>query len=61
MVDKPSKYPWSSYQINGRDKQSGLCKPHEQEVALGTSAKERLSEYRNLFKEHIEDSLITDI
>jgi putative transposase len=32
MVDEPSKYPWSSYQINGRGKQSDLCKPHEQYV-----------------------------
>jgi putative transposase len=61
MVDEPSKYPWSSYQINGLGKQSDLCKPHEQYVALGTSVKERRSEYRNLFKQHIKDSLITDI
>lgn len=61
MVDEPSQYPWSSYQINALGKESTLCMPHPLYAALGRDAETRQAEYRALFKHHIDCKLIDEI
>ena len=61
MVDRPSAYKWSSYQINALGKQSALCTPHVQYLALGHDMRQRQMAYRALFSSHIEGKLLEDI
>ncbi|MDD4928922.1 MAG: transposase [Gallionella sp.] len=61
MVAQPSDYRWSSYQINALGKVSGLCTPHPLYLALGRDPIERQSNYRELFRLHIEGKLLEDI
>lgn len=61
MVTEPSDYVWSSYQINGLGKTSELCTPHTLYLDLGQSEEERQRHYRDLFRDHVEESLLTDI
>ena len=61
MVGQPSDYVWSSYSINALGKKSELCTPHPLYLALGSEPKERQSNYRELFKYHVEGSLLEDI
>jgi REP-associated tyrosine transposase len=46
MVDDPSQYLWSSYQINGLGKKSDLCTPHDQYLPLAKEESERQKVYR---------------
>jgi putative transposase len=61
MVDHPSDYPWSSYPINALGKDCELCTPHSTYLALGHDVAERLSQYRELFKHHIDGKLLANI
>ena len=61
MVNEPSEYPWSSYQINALGKESTLYTPHALYEALGSDAETRQVHYRELFKYHIDGKLIDDI
>ena len=61
MVQDPGDYYWSSYQCNALGKASELLKPHEEYLALGKSTDERLKNYRELFKYHVDEEMITDI
>ena len=62
MVQEPSEYPWSSYQINALGKTSKLCTPHPLYLALGKDAEQRRQAYRDLFSAHVLDAkLIEDI
>jgi putative transposase len=61
MVDEPSEYPWSSYQINALGKESALCTPHDLYKALGSDAETMQVKYMALFKHHIDGKLIDDI
>jgi len=61
MVEQPSDYVWSSYQINALGKISELCTPHFLYLALGKGAIERQLSYRELFKYHVEGKLLEDI
>ncbi len=61
MVDDPSQYPWSSYQINALGKKSELCIPHELYLSLATDELKRQTAYRALFKHQIDGLLIEDI
>jgi putative transposase len=61
MVDSPGEYSWSSYQINGVGKRSKLCTPHKNYLDLGRSIKERIQNYRELFRGHIEEKLLKEI
>jgi putative transposase len=61
MVDTPSAYKWSSYQINGMGKVSDLCTPHPLYLAIDHSAKTRQLAYRELFKTRVEGTLLTEI
>jgi putative transposase len=61
IVNEPSEYVWSSYQINGLGKVSSLCTPHLLYTALGAGLIERQTQYRELFTEHVEGQLLKDI
>ena len=61
MVEQPSDYIWSSYQINALGKISELCTPHLLYLALGSGAIERQLNYRELFKYHVEGKLLEEI
>jgi putative transposase len=61
MVTDPGKYRWSSYQINGLGKESDLCTPHQEYLALGDDPSERQAGYRALFAYHVEGELLKDI
>ncbi|MCU7958514.1 MAG: transposase [gamma proteobacterium symbiont of Bathyaustriella thionipta] len=61
MVEDPSEYGWSSYQINALGKLSDLCTPHSEYLKLGDTKDTRLKNYRALFSSHVEGSLLEDI
>ena len=61
MVDEPSQYFWSSYQINALGKKSALCTPHPAYKDLGDNSLHRQETYQSLFKYQIAPSLIEDI
>lgn len=61
MVGHPAEYPWSSYRVNGQGEACFLVRPHAQYLALGCSCKERQQAYRDLFRSHMEPSLIDEI
>ena len=61
MVQDPAEYYWSSYQCNALGKESSLLKPHQEYLSLGKSSDERLKNYRELFKYHIDEEMVTDI
>jgi len=56
MVQEPSEYPWSSYQINALGKSSEVCTPHPLYFALGKEAIQRQQAYRDLFNGHVLDT-----
>jgi putative transposase len=49
MVGDPANYKWSSYGCNGLGMKSKLLTPHQQYLALGSTERERLENYRSLF------------
>ena len=61
MVIDPADYNWSSYRSNGFGINSKLITPHPLYLLLGQSSAERLRNYRDLFKSHIDGELLTDI
>jgi len=61
MVKEPSKYSWSSYGCNALGIQTKLQTPHKLYLALGKTKQERLSNYRELFKVHVNVELLSDI
>jgi len=61
MVSDPSDYGWSSYGSNAEGKPDMILKPHAQYLALGCSDDERRSVYRDLFRSHIDNSVVSDI
>jgi putative transposase len=61
MVEDPSEYVWSSYQINALGKNSALCTPHPEYLRLGNTKDRRIKEYRALFTHHVEGDLLEEI
>jgi len=61
MVEEPSEYSWSSYACNALGIKTTLQSPHSLYLAMGKSKKERLENYRVLFKTHIGSELLTEI
>ena len=61
MVDEPSAYRWSSYCVNGLGKDSKLCTPHREYLALGCDKASRLTAYRELFQTQVSPQLIDDL
>ena len=61
MVAAPGDYRWSSYQVNGLDRESALCTPHHVYLDLGVNSVERKKAYRALFERHVEGELLEEI
>ena len=61
MVEDPSEYVWSSYQINALGKTSDFCTPHPEYLRLGDTTDERMKNYRALFSHHVDDDLVEEI
>lgn len=61
MVSDPADYTWSSYQCNALGKKSDLLTAHEIYLALGPDEASRQSRYRDLFRSHVDDVLLTKI
>ncbi|MCL1051870.1 transposase [Shewanella abyssi] len=61
MVDDPSEYQWSSYQVNALGKASELCTPHCVYLAIHPQGKARQTAYRALFAHHLDTKIIDDI
>jgi putative transposase len=61
MVEEPSAFRLSSYSINAYCIKSDLQTPHPEYLARGKTKDERLNNYRELFKAHIETELLTEI
>ena len=61
MVKSPGAYRWSSYRVNGQGARTDILQPHPLYLQLGSSAKQRLEAYRELFKVHIDSDQLKDI
>ena len=61
MVVDPAEYSWSSYQAHALGKTINVHTPHKEYLKLGANPTERQSDYRALFKTHVEAELLTDI
>lgn len=61
MINHPSEYVWSSYQINALGKPSELCTPHPLYLALGNNKQNRLKHYQQLLQTTQQSSLIDEI
>ncbi|OQK18117.1 transposase [Methyloprofundus sedimenti] len=61
MVEDPSEYVWSSYQVNALAKKSDLCTPHPEYLRLGSTKSERMENYRALFAYHVDGDLLGEI
>lgn len=61
LIRHPSEYQWSSYQRTGAGHASALIKPHVAYQRLGRSNDERLSAYRQLFKQQLSEHSMNEI
>lgn len=61
IVSDPAHYLWSSYRAHAFGHKPQMWKPHPEYFALGSTTGSRQSAYRNLFKDQIDNSLLTDI
>lgn len=61
MVNDPAEYRWSSYRCNAFGRQSKLHTPHDEYLALGGTDTERQAAYRDLFRAHVESTVIAEI
>ncbi len=61
MVDDPSDYYWSSYQMNGLGRISELCTPHLEYLGLGDTGLDCQKRYRSLFAGQLDKELLTEI
>ncbi len=61
MVRSPAHYRWSSYPYNGQGKGDALITPHSMYKALGKTKPTRLRAYKELFKNHLDKSVLDGI
>lgn len=61
MVAHPRDYRWSSYPANGEGQPSRLLRPHEEYLALGARADDRLAAYLALFRTELDSKEIAEI
>ncbi len=61
MVMHPSEYRWSSYAFNATGKENRLLTQHPLYRQLGATADARQRAYRELFRHHMENSLLHEI
>ena len=61
MVEDPSEYVWSSYQVNALGKEYDLCTPHPEYLRFGSTKSKCMENYRALFAHHEEGDLLGEI
>ena len=61
LVEDPAHYRWTSYRANGLGQPDVRLTPHALYQALGRSEKERLAQYRGLFRAQLDRAAIDDI
>ena len=61
MVPAPGEYAWSSFRSNGLGQPARLWTPHEVYTALGDTPESRARAYRELFRGHMDLTLLTQI
>jgi putative transposase len=61
IVTLPEEYGWSSFHRNASGKKDELITPHATYLSLGKSEEARLSAYRRLFREAVDDDDIATI
>lgn len=61
MVENPSDYHWSSYQVNALGSQSSICTPHGVYLSLGANKNEQQAAYRSLFSESVSSEQLDAI
>lgn len=55
MMKAPGEYRWSSYRANALGVEDNLLTPHDQYLALGSTAEVRQQAYRDLFATEVDD------
>jgi putative transposase len=61
LAREPSTYRWSSYRANALGARDSLLSPHDLFVSLGSTAADRQSAYRALFRKDIDPDAIASI
>jgi putative transposase len=61
MVDHPGYYQWSSYHCNAMGKESSLISKHVLYQQLGRNTDEQQYFYRELFRNHLDDTELHSI
>ena len=61
MVASPGDYKWSSYHFNAYGKHDEIILPHEQYRSLAKDKEQRCYQYRELFRNQIDDNLLHEI
>ena len=61
VVYDPGDYRWSSYHSNGLGKESGLCTPHQEYLALGSDPLERQNNYCKFLSDRVSGNFLNDI
>ncbi|TSE28020.1 Transposase IS200 like protein [Tepidimonas thermarum] len=55
MVQAPGEYRWSSYRANALGEEDKLLTPHDQYLAIGSTAEQRQQTYRGLFATEVDE------
>lgn len=58
MVSDPKDYPWSSHHYNAWNKPDALITPHALYIALDADPNARCSNYRELFRHHLDTATL---
>lgn len=61
MVIHAGEYEWSSYGANAQGRADPLLSPHPLYTSLGATPAERQFAYRELFRHHLDESLLHEI
>jgi putative transposase len=61
LVTHPADYPWSSYGCHARSASNHVVRDHPLYLGLGATPKERAIAYRELFRQQIDDRVISEI
>ena len=61
MVDHPGDYKWTSYHANAQGGANAMVDPHPVYTQLGDTAEHRQKAYRELFRHHMDDTILHEV
>jgi len=61
MVEHPGEYLWSSYGVNAQGEISNFIEKHPLYIQLAVEIEQQFKAYRNLFNEHLDETIISEI